>query len=384
MAQKHILIVCGEASGDLNAANLIQAILEINPEIKISGVGGKLLREAGAQVFYDIKDLACIGFFDVLKKLPKFFALQKLILEKIKAEIPDAIILVDFSGFNLRLAKVINKTIPTIYYISPQVWASRRGRIKAIKKYIHKMIVLFKFEQEFYKRYGIDTDFIGHPLLDIVKPSTEKKDFLTKLGFSESRKTIALLPGSRAAEIKNILPVMLKASMLIRKEIKDIQFVIAKSPQVDLHFYNLGFDSLIINLKVIEGKTYDCLNIADFALVASGTATLETAIMEKPFAVIYKMNPLNYLLYRPQIKVPYIGMVNIVAKKRIVPEFIQFQARPKKIAKEVLRILNNPSELERIKTDLVQVKSILGDKGASQRAAKIIVDFLNRDCPRQS
>jgi len=378
MAEKHILIICGEASGDLNAGNLASAIKAINPDIKISGVGGAHLADAGARIICDIKDLAVIGLFDVLKKLPKFFSLKNLILQKIKVEKPDAIILVDFSGFNLRLARAVNKTIPVIYYISPQVWASRPGRIKTIKAYIHKMLVLFKFEQEFYKRYGIDADFIGHPLLDIVHSTMGKKEFLTELGFSESKVIIALLPGSRKQEIENILPVMLKTSVLISKHIEDVQFVIAKSPQVDLDIYNRKMDKVKLNLRIIEGKTYDCLNIADFCLVASGTATLETAILQKPLAVIYKMNLLNYLLYRPQVVVPYIGMVNIVAGRKIIPEFIQFQAIPKKISEQVLRILQNPSEIERMKNDLAQVKSLLGEKGASKRAAQIIVDFLNQ------
>jgi len=377
MAEKQVLIICGEPSGDLNAGNLAIAIKAISPEIKISGVGGTHLRQAGARIICDIKDLAVIGLFDVLKKLPKFFGLKKLILQKIKLEKPDAIILVDFSGFNLRLAKAINKTIPVIYYISPQVWASRPGRIKTIKKYISKILVLFKFEQEFYKRYGIDADFIGHPLLDIVHPAMEEKEFLAELGFSESKTTIALLPGSRKQEIEHILPVMLRASLLISKHIANAQFVIAKSPQVDLDIYKRMVDSFKLNLRIVEGRTYDCIASANFCLVASGTATLETAIMQKPFAVIYKMNLLNYLLYRPQVRVPYIGMVNIVAGRKIIPEFIQFKASPRKISDEVLRILNNPSQIERMKNELAQVKSSLGEKGASKRASQIIVDFLN-------
>lgn len=378
MAQKQVLIICGEASGELHAANLIRAIKEINPDIKISGVGGTLMRNLGAQVFYDIKDLSVIGLFDVLKKLPKFFSLQNLILQKIKEGKPDAIILVDFSGFNLRLAKKINKTIPVIYYISPQVWASRQGRVKTIKKYISKMLVLFKFEEEFYKKYGINVDFPGHPLLDIVGPTMEKKEFLAKSNLSQSKATIALLPGSRKQEIENILPVMIEASKLISNKIKDIQFVIAKSSQVDWDIYERLTLNFNYELRIIEGKTYDCLNVADFCLVCSGTATLETAIMQKPFVVIYKMNLLNYLLYRPQVKVPYIGMVNIVAGKKIVPEFIQFQATPKNISEQVLKILSNPAEIEQMKSGLAQVKSLLGEKGASSRAAKSILDFLNK------
>lgn len=381
MGQIQILIICGEASGDLAAANLAKEILKINPQIKIFGVGGKFLRQSGAEIYCDIKELAVFGLFDVLKKLPKFFSLKKLTLKKIKERKPDVIIFVDFSGFNLRLAKAIKNTIPTVYYISPQVWASRRGRIKTIKEYIKKLLVIFKFEQEFYKKFGIDADFVGHPLLDIVGPTMEKKESLNKFHLHESKFTIALLPGSRKSEIKNILSIMLKASLLIHKEMGDVQFVIAKSPQIDWDVYRHKTHGLKIDLKIIEGKTYDCLNIADFAFVCSGTATLETAIMQKPFVVIYKMNLLNYLFYRPQIKVPYIGMVNIVANKLIVPEFIQFQATPKKIADQVLKILNNPSEMERMKKDLAQIKSLLGEKGASSRAARIVVDFIKGTIP---
>jgi lipid-A-disaccharide synthase len=376
---KHILIVAGEASGDLHAADLAGALKQINPALTISGVGGMLMRKAGVEICYDIKELAVLGLFDVLKKLPRFIALQKLILKKMEEEKIDAIILVDFSGFNLRLAKKINQKIPAIYYISPQVWASRTGRVKTIKRYISKMIVILKFEEEFYKNFRIDAAFVGHPLLDIVKPAMEKKVFMDEFKLSESKTTIALLPGSRRSEIENILPIMLKTSVFLQNSIKEIQFVIAKAPGVDWDIYNSKIkDFKNIDLKVIEGKTYDCLGLADFCLVASGTATLETAIMQKPLVVIYKMGLLNYLFYRPQVKVNYIGMVNILAGRQIVPEFVQFNTEPREIAARVLEILENPSEMERIKKDLGQVKSLLGEKGASHRAAQIIVDMLGK------
>lgn len=379
MANKHILLVCGEASGDLNAANLVREILKINPEIKISAVGGELLRQAGAEVFCDIKELSVIGFFDVLKKLPKFFRLKKIVLNKIKTEEPDAVVLVDFSGFNLRLAKEISNTRPVIYYISPQVWASRSGRIQTIKKYIRQIIVLFKFEEEFYKKHGIEVKFAGHPLLDIVRPSMEKNEFFKALGLSESKITLALLPGSRKQEIENILPTMLKTSEIISQNKPDLQIVIAKSTQVDWEIYRKFTQEFKLNLKIIEGKTYDCLNIADFALVASGTATLETAIMQKAFVIVYRMNLLNYLLYRPMVRIPYIGMVNIVAQKKIIPEFIQFGAHPGKIAAAVLKILQNPSRLEQMKNDLAQIRLSLGEKGASSRAAQTLLEFLRNN-----
>ena len=372
------MIICAEPSGDLNAGALAKAIKEVSPRIKISGVGGILLRQNAQEIYCDIKELAVIGLFDVLKKLPQFFALKKLILEKIATEKPDAIILVDFSGFNLRLAKAIHKSIPTIYYVSPQVWASRAGRIETIKKYIHKMIVLFRFEREFYKKYGVDVEFTGHPLLDIVVADTNKKEFLLKTGLAEGKTTIALLPGSRKTEIENILPVMLLSCLLMKNKIVNAQFVIAKSPQVEWSIYQRIVKGINLDLKIVEGQTYNCVNAADFCLVASGTATLETAILEKPFVIVYKLSLLNYLLYRPQIKLPYIGMVNIVAGKKIIPEFIQFQATPKKISEETIKILADSNRLQEMKKNLAQVKSQLGEKGASLRAAKTVLNFLNK------
>jgi len=376
MDEDKILIVTGEPSGDLHAGNLVKELLNLKPNLKILAVGSENLKKAGADIFYDIKDLAVFGFFDVLKKLPKFIYLKKLILKVIKEEKPKLIILVDFAGFNLRLAKVINKTLPIIYYISPQVWASRAGRIKTIKKYISKMIVFFKFEEELYRKEKIEVDFVGHPLLEIVKSSIPKEEFLKKLGFSPIKNTIALLPGSRAQEIKNILPIMLKVASYINKEIPS-QFLIVKSLQIEEKMYTEKIKDLNLEIKVVEGKNYDCLGVSDFALVCSGTATLETAIMGVPFFIIYKMNLLNYLLYRPQIKIPYIGMVNIIAKRKIIPEFIQFKAKPKIIAKELIKTLKDSSKIQEIKDKLIQIKNLLGPEGANRRAAKIILGLLN-------
>ncbi len=377
MAEKQVLIICGEPSGELHAATLVSAIKNINPAIRILGVGSRLLERSGTEIIYDTSGLSVMGLFDVLKKLPKFLSLKKLILNKIANEKFDAIIFVDFSGFNLRLAKAINNSIPTIYYVSPQVWASRPGRIKTIKKYIKKMIVLFKFEQEFYSRHGMDVDFLGHPLLDIARPAMPKNEFLAGLGLSDKEKTLALFPGSRKQEIKNILPVMLKTAQLLNKEI-NAQFIIAKPVQVDWDIYNCLIKKSNLDAKVVEGKTYDCIEAADFCLVCSGTATLETAIMQKPFVIIYKMNLLNYLLYRPQVKIPYIGIVNIVAGSKIIPEFVQFGAKAKKIAQEVLRIWRNQRELQKITSNLTLVKSSLGEPGAAIRAAELILKFLQK------
>ncbi|MDD5568677.1 MAG: lipid-A-disaccharide synthase [Candidatus Omnitrophica bacterium] len=376
MQQKNILIICGEPSGELHAANLTLAIRKIAPEIKITGVGGALLAKAGADIIYDIKGLSVMGLFDVLKKLPRFFALKRMILDKLSSDKFDAVIFVDFSGFNLRLAKTINNRIPAIYYVSPQIWASRPGRIETIRKYIRKVIVLFEFEKNFYKKYGMNVDCVGHALLDIVNPTMAKDELLQKLNLAKEKKTIALLPGSRKQEIRKILPIMLKTAHIMNKN-NEFQFVIAKAAQADWKVYDKIIKKSGVETKFLEGKTYDALNIADFALVCSGTATLEAAIMQKPFFIIYKMNLLNYLLYRPQVKIPYIGIVNIVAGKRIVPEFIQFQAQPEKIAALALETLKNRVKLENMRIELDEVKSALGSPGAAHRAAKLVIDFLN-------
>lgn len=375
---KNILIVCGEPSGDLLAGNLVSEIQKLNPQIKFSGVGGSQLAKTKTEIFYNINELSVMGFFDVLKKLPRFLKLKKIILEQINSRKPDCLILVDFSGFNLRLAQAINARIPVIYYVSPQLWASREGRINCIRKFISMMVVLFKFEEEFYRQHQIQANWIGHPLIDLVKPSENKENFLNSFRIDPAKRIISLLPGSRKQEVKLILPIMLKAAQQINATIGQTQFIIAKSPNLNTQIYLNECRKWNLDLKIINDRTDDCLNIAQASMVCSGTATLEAAIIQKPFIIVYKTNLLNYLLYRPQVKIPYIGMVNIVAGKKIVPEFIQFKAKPKMIARSILELLSNPPLANRMSQDLKIVKDSLGQPGAAMRAAILILDFLQK------
>jgi len=378
MAQiKKILIVCGEPSGDLLAGNLAAALKSLNPEIKIIACGGKTLAQNNAEIFYNIKDLAIMGLFDVLKNIPKFLRLKKIILQKIASEKPDAIILVDFSGFNLRLAKEINNKIPTIYYVSPQIWASRPGRIRQIKRFISKMIVLFKFEEDLYQTAGVNVSFAGHPIVESVKPTVSKEDFLKNLGLDPKKITLALLPGSRKQEIKYLLPVMLQATEMIAQNFPQAQFVIAKSNHLETAVYQKILKNSKLTIKIVEGKTSDCLNASDLSLVCSGTATLEAGLIGKPFLIIYKMNLLNYLLYRPQIRVPCIGIINIIAGKKIIPEFIQFQATAANISRQAITLLNDQVQRQDMQNKLSAACLNLGLPGASKRAAEAILNFLN-------
>lgn len=373
---QHILIVSGEASGDLHAAELCRNLRVRAPGLKISAVGGDCLRSTGAAIIADIKDFSVMGLFDALKKLPSFFKLKDRLLAFIAKEKPDALILVDFSGFNLRLARAVNHAIPVIYYISPQVWASRAGRVKTIKDCVDTMIVFFPFEKKWYSERGMDVELVGHPLLDIVKPSQDRGSFLSSRSLNASQQVVTLLPGSRKQEIALILPVMLKACRLLKNEIPALQFIIARPAHLPEAFYLEFCEKSGVNVTIVEAKAYDCVNAADLCLVASGTATLETAILQKPLLVIYRMSALNYWLYRPQVKIPHISLVNIVAGKKIVPEFIQDAATPEAISTEALRILQSPQETERIKQELSRLVSSLGAPGAAARAAASILQFL--------
>jgi lipid-A-disaccharide synthase len=375
---KKIFIVCGEPSGDLLAGNLVSAMQKLAPQIKFHGVGGLHLAKTQTEICYNISELSVMGFFDVIKKLPRFLKLKKIILDKIERTQPDCLILVDFSGFNLRLARAVDKRIPVIYYVSPQIWASREGRINQIKKYISMLVVLFKFEEEFYRRRHIQAAYAGHPLVELVIPAADKQNLAQELGISPAKTVIALLPGSRKQEVRLILPLMLAAAQRIAKTIGTAQFIIAKSPNLDKQIYLNTCENFTLDLKIIDGRTADCLSLSRASMVCSGTATLEATIIQNPFVIVYKTGLLNYLLYRPQVKIPYIGMVNIVAGKKIIPEFIQFAAKPKMIAQSIIELLQNPPAASRMRQELKIVKDSLGQPGASARAAKLILDFLKK------
>ncbi len=342
-------------------------------------------------------------------------------MARLDSEKPDAVILIDYPGFNLRFAKEAKKrNLPVIYYISPQVWAWHKNRIKTIKKFVDKMLVLFEFEKDLYKQDGIDAVFVGHPLIDAVKADMPKQDAINHFGLKPGQTIIAILPGSRKTEVKKILPIMLKSAQIIadwtchsfallrttsegalrcaqgqtprpknlsfKREIlrpfgaqndmiHQIQFILIKSPIVDRGVYDkiVAGARCSVPLRIINNNRYDAIACSDFALVASGTATLETAILGVPMALVYKVSFLTWLLARMLIKIPYIGLVNVVAGKKIIPEFIQFNARPKKIADECLAILRSPTKISQMKLGLARVKVSLGPSGASETAAKEIL-----------
>lgn len=368
---KRIMMIAGEPSGDLHASNLIRELKKLSPDIEIFGTGGDKMQAAGAKIIFHLRELAVTGLFDVIKSLPKLKKVQSGLLSKIREEKTDLIILVDYPDFNLRFAKKAHKLgVPIIYYISPQVWAWRKGRIKTIKKYVKKIFVLFKFEEELYKKAGVPVEFIGHPLIDIITPTGQPADRRT------GEQIIGLLPGSRRGLVKMHLPIMLKSAELIHKQLPQTRFLLSESPSIDKNIYEDALKKHSLPLTIVEGNTYDIINSSDAAIVTSGTATLETAILEKPMVIIYKLPLLEYLIAKPLLLLKHIGLVNIVAGKEVVPELIQSRATPEIIAKNLLDILTDKQKYGEIQNRLIAVKNSLYPDSASQRAATSILKLL--------
>ena len=377
---KKIMIVAGEASGDLHGANLVKALRRLSPDLEILGIGGTKMAEAGVKILFDVSGMAIVGFTGVLFHFRK---LRRIFLETcrvISAGKFDTLILIDYPGFNLRLAahvRKMKKDLPIIYYISPQVWAWGKGRVKRITELVDRMIVVFPFEREIYEAEGLPVEFVGHPLLDIIgEGRVGKEETGADLGVSPGKQPIiGLLPGSRRQEVSRLLPVMLKAAELMKEE-KDLRFILPRastiaSPEIN----NLLPPGL--EVRVIAGRTSRALALADLLLVASGTATLEAACVGTPMMIIYKVSLLNWLLAKALIKIPHLGLVNIVAGRKIVPEFLQFEAEPRRIASAALSLLEDKNRLELMRSELKAVRAKLGRPGASRRAARLVLETMD-------
>jgi lipid-A-disaccharide synthase len=378
MKSKKILMVAGEVSGDLHGAHLMEAILRIDPKIQFFGIGGERLERMGMKLLYPSQSLSVVGITEVLFKIRSILKALRGLKQSLDQERPDLIILIDFPDFNLRLAKIAHrKAIPILYYIGPQVWAWRPKRVKLIAQWVRKMVVLFPFEVPFYEAAGVDVEWVGHPLLDIVKPTLSKEAAFQRFGLDPNRKTIALLPGSRMHEVKRLLPPLLASAQLLGKEIPDLQFVIPLASGIYQKLLSPWMRDIFVPVKVVEGWAYEVMNLAELLIAASGTATLEAAILGKPMVIVYKVSFFSYWIGRALIQVDHIGLVNLVAGKEIVPELIQKDVNPQRIAEEALRILRDPILRRRMNESMAGVRQSLGEPGAAQRAAGIVMSLLH-------
>lgn len=375
MKHRKILIVAGEVSGDRHAADLVASLKKKIPYIKFIGVGGDQLQGEGVEILYHISQLAILGFVEILKHIP----LIRRVFRDIKKEAVkgiDAAILVDYPGFNLRLAKMLKKLeIPVIYYICPQMWAWGENRIKKFRKFVDMPLVIFKFEESFFNRHGVKAYFVGHPLVDQLPKISNEAEFRKKYAILPNKKIIGLFPGSREIEVKRILPLMVDSINDLQKE-NDVVPIVAKASYLD----NSLYDKYLSNSNdfiLIKTDIHQLMQVSYAALVASGTATLELGYLQTPSIVLYAVSPLTFWIGRRLVRIKNIALANIVLGKTIFPEFIQKDANKENILGALNKLFLDEQYYENIKNELIHIKEILGEPGATDRAADLIVNFMN-------
>ncbi len=374
---KKILIIAGEASGDLHGANLVIEAGKLDSSVKFFGVGSRNMARAGVTMLADASEISVVGATEVLARVGAIYGVYSRLKQFMRSEKPDLLILIDFPDFNIMVGKAAKKLgIPILYYISPQVWAWRKGRVKTIASLVKAMIVAFPFEADIYKKARVDVRFTGHPLIDVVKSDLTRTEARRALGLDPDMRTTALLPGSRKTEIMNLLPDMLAAARLLKDRYGDMQFVLPVAQTLDAEFLKLYIDRGGIDIRLVDGGVYDALKASDVAIVTSGTATLETGLMEVPMVVMYRMSALSFHIVRMLANAKHIALVNIIAGRTIVPELIQDRVTPQNIAHEISSMLDAPALYAKIKRGLAEIRASLGGPGASARAAGVVMEML--------
>jgi lipid-A-disaccharide synthase len=368
------MISCGEPSGDLYAGALATEIRRAHPSATITGLGGDRLRAAGASLVADFSGLSVTGLSEVARVLPRTYATYRRLIRDAEATRPDVFVAIDFPDFNFRLARAVRKLgVPVVYYISPQLWAWRRGRMKTMRRIADRVLVIFPFEEKIYRDAAIPVQWVGHPLLDVAKVPEPRIAFLSRLRMDPDRPVVALLPGSRRNELHAILPDLVTAAGIIRSTLPNAQWVVARAPHLPDDLFE-PVKRLGDGVAVIEHETDDVLAAADVALVASGTVTVQAALHECPMVVVYRLSALTYRLGKPFVHVETYAMANLVAGRRVVPELIQEAFTPDRVAAEALRVLTDPAHAAVVRRDLREVRGKLGTPGASRRAAEAVLD----------
>ena len=371
-----LLISCGEPSGEFYAAELVAELRRRHPDLEAFGLGGDRLAATDVRLLAHLRDLAVVGLVEVLSHLRRLKGLFDSAVAEAARNRPDVAVLIDYPDFNLRLARELKKLgIPVVYYVSPQLWAWRRGRIKDVKRDVAKMLVIFPFEEQIYRDASVPVAFVGHPLIDHVKPPADRSAVAARLGLAADRPVIALLPGSRNKEVGFNLPPMLEAVKILRERRPELQFVLAAAPHLRASLFQ---DAAAAGVIVKEGATRDVLSAARVAIVASGTATVETALTLTPMVVVYRLSALTYALGKPLVSVTTYAMVNLIAGRMVVPELIQSDFTPSRVVEETLRIIDDGAERTEMLLGLGEVRDKLGKGGATIHAANEVDAFLRR------
>ncbi|MDO9392242.1 MAG: lipid-A-disaccharide synthase [bacterium] len=372
-----LMIIAGETSGDLHGGQLVRELKALDPGLEISGIGGDRMQAEGMELFYHVSELSFMGLAEVIGHLPFIRSVTKKLEGELYARKPDAVVLIDYPGFNLRFARRAKKAgIPVVYFISPKVWAWGRGRVRKIRKLVDKMLCILPFEEEFYRGRRINALYVGNPSMDEVRPGQSREQFHKDNGLNLERPLLGLLPGSRKQEIELILPVMLQTARMLKEKDPALQFALGLAPGMDRERIEDMIAVSGLDAALIEGPAYDLMAHSRLLLVASGTATLEAGIAGTPMIIIYKTSALTYFIGRRLIKVPDIGLVNLVAGKRVVPEFLQGEARPGAIflMAQVLLAEGRPRQV--VTAELAKIRDILGAPGAAKRAAGEIMSVI--------
>jgi lipid-A-disaccharide synthase len=369
---KEILIAAGEISGDIHGSKLVLEMLKLDSNLRFYGIGGDKMRDAGVELLYHVKDISFLGFAEVVRHIPLMYRLKRELKAEVEKRNTDKIILIDYPGFNLSLAKnIYSENRKIYYYICPQIWAWGKNRAKTIKDFIYKMMVIFKFEEDFYRKNNINAEFVGHPLLELIAeyPFESKDKFFDQFGLDKSKKLITIFPGSRKQEIEKILPVSIEAAKIVSNEF-NIEIALAAVSNLPKEFYK-QFEN---TAKIIYDRNYELLKYSNAGIIKSGTSTLEAALFQLPFVVVYKTSLISYLLGKSLIKIDSIALANIVSAQKVVEELIQNDATVKNISFEVRRLLNDNDYISSIKSSFNELKNKLGDIGASRRAAELILE----------
>lgn len=372
-----ILIVAGEASGDLHGASLAEALRRLQPRLSLEGMGGQKMGAAGVTLLADAGETAVVGLTELWEKRRALRDALRLLREHLRVVRPALLICIDFPDFNLLLARTANRLgIPVCYFISPQVWAWRRGRIRTIRRLVRKMLVLFPFEEALYRTAGVDVSFVGHPLLDMLAEVPSREACRSALGVEGAGPVLGLLPGSRQAEIRRHLPLLLRAAARVRTGHPDLRVVLGLAPGADRQAVEAEITAVPVPVQMVQGRAHEVMRAADLLLAVSGTVTLEAAILGTPMVITYRVGMLSGLLGRLLIRVRFIGLPNLVAGEGIVPELIQSTATPEGLATAALEILASPARQARMRAALEDVRARLGKPGAAERAAREVLVLL--------
>jgi lipid-A-disaccharide synthase len=374
-----VLVSCGEASGDLYAGALARELRALSPDVDVFGLGGPQFAAAGGRQIADYREFSVNGLFEVIGKIPQLATARKQIIASADGTPPDVFVPIDFWGFNYRLAQAMAKRgVPVVYYISPQLWASRPWRMRSMREIASRVLVIFPFEEAIYQKAGVPVEFVGHPLVELTKAAASCRQFLEARGLTYSAPTVAILPGSRANEVSRILPDLVAAAGIIRATLPDAQFLVARAANLANELFLPLQRAKLPRAVIVEGDTDTVLASADVALTASGTATVQAALHDTPMVIVYRVSPLTYALGRRLLTIDTFGMVNLIAGSRIVPELIQHDFTPDAVAREALSMLTDQSRAARIREGLRDVRQKLGSAGASHRAATAILKVATR------